>query len=301
MKELVIISGKGGTGKTSVAAAFARLAHDKVLADCDVDAADLHLVLSSVPVERHAFSGRKRATIDRTTCVVCGECAEQCRFGAIDLDPPHVDRFTCEGCGLCARLCPANAIRLEPAANGEWSVAETPWGPLVEARLGVAEDNSGKLVTLVRAEARRVAQERALDTVIIDGAPGIGCPVIASLAAASLALVVTEPTVSGRHDLGRVLALARHFRLPFAVCVNKSDLNPSVAQVIEKEALAAGALFVTSVRYDRAVTEAMVAGGSVVDRLDGGVAGDLAALWELTRAALVERVRIGDLESGGTD
>jgi MinD superfamily P-loop ATPase len=290
MKELVIISGKGGTGKTSVAAAFARLAADKVLADCDVDAADLHLVLSPMPGQRHEFSSRRRASIDATACTLCGECAAHCRFGAIDMDPPRVDPFACEGCGLCARLCPAAAVRFEPVVSGEWSIAETPWGPLVHARLGAAEDNSGKLVSLVRAEARRVATERGLDTVLIDGAPGIGCPVIASLTGASLALVVTEPTISGRHDLGRVVELAHHFGLRFAVCVNKRDLNEQLAAEIEDEALSVGALFVAAVRYERAVTEAMVAGGSVVDTRRDGAAADLAALWERTSAALGDHV-----------
>jgi MinD superfamily P-loop ATPase len=290
VKELVIISGKGGTGKTSVTAAFARLAVDKVLADCDVDAADLHLVVSAAQGEPHAFSARKRAAIDPGKCTLCGECLEHCRFDAIDLDPPRIDPFACEGCGLCSRLCSAGAIDFAPVVNGEWSLAETPWGPLVHARLGVAEDNSGKLVSLVREEARKVAQNRALQTVLIDGAPGIGCPVIASLTGATLVLVVTEPTVSGRHDLGRVLELTHHFGLPVAVCINKSDVNAQTAGEIAEEAQTAGALFVSSVRYDRAVTEAMVRGGSVVDgQADGrrdGAAADLATLWLLTAAAL---------------
>ena len=162
MKQLVIISGKGGTGKTSVVAAFARLAEGGVLADCDVDAADLHLVVSAANGEPHAFSARKLAAIDPERCTRCGECLQHCRFGAVDLDPPRIDPFACEGCGLCLRLCPADAVRFEPVVNGEWSLAETPWGPLVHARLGVAEDNSGKLVSLVREEARRVAEGRAL-------------------------------------------------------------------------------------------------------------------------------------------
>lgn len=290
MKQLVIISGKGGTGKTSVTAAFARLAEDKVLADCDVDAADLHLVVSAAGGEPHPFSARKRAAIDPGRCTLCGECVEHCRFDAVDLDPPRIDPFACEGCGLCARLCPADAIRFEPVVNGEWLLAETPWGPLVHARLGVAEDNSGKLVSLVREEARKVAEQRALQTVLIDGAPGIGCPVIASLTGATLVLVVTEPTISGRHDLGRVLDLVHHFRLPFAVCINKADINAPMAAEIEGDAQSAGALFVRSVRYDREVTQAMVRGGSVVDAQAGsqteGAAADLTALWQRTAAAL---------------
>ena len=290
MRELVIISGKGGTGKTSVTAAFARLAESSVLADCDVDAADLHLVGAASQGETHEFSARKRATIDPDKCTLCGACLEHCRFGAVDLDPPRIDPFACEGCGLCSRLCPAGAIRCEQVVNGEWLLAETPWGPLVHAHLGVAEDNSGKLVSLVREEARKVAQKRGLQTVIVDGAPGIGCPVIASLTGATLVLVVTEPTVSGRHDLGRVLQLVHHFGLPFAVCVNKYDVNAQIAAEITAEAEAAGALFVRAVRYDPGVTQAMVRGGSVVDGRAGllseGVCSDLMALWQRTAATL---------------
>jgi MinD superfamily P-loop ATPase len=290
MKQLVVISGKGGTGKTSVTAAFARLAESKVLADCDVDAADLHLVTSAAARAPHPFSARKLARIEPEKCTRCGACQEQCRFGAISLSPPQIDPFACEGCGLCARLCPVDAVRFEPVVNGEWSLDETPWGPLVHARLGVAEDNSGKLVSLVRDEARKVAEQRALDTVLIDGAPGIGCPVIASLTGATLALMVTEPTVSGRHDLQRVLGLVKHFKLPFAVCINKWDVNETIAAEIDTDAREAGALFVKTVRYDEAVTQAMVHGGSVIDgHTNGsrqGAAADLAALWSSTAEAL---------------
>jgi MinD superfamily P-loop ATPase len=290
VRELVVISGKGGTGKTSVTAAFARFASQKVLADCDVDAADLHLVLAPRSGERHEFSGRKRAVLDAARCTSCGVCVEHCRFTALQLDPPRVDPLDCEGCGLCARLCPVGAVRLSPVVSGVWAVDDTAWGPLVHAQLGVAEDNSGKLVSLVRQEARRVAKERGLGTILVDGAPGIGCPVIASLTGSSLVLVVTEPTVAGRHDLGRVVGVVRHFRLPFAVCVNKTDLNPEVAAGVRAQAREAGALFVSTIRYDRAVTRAMVAGGSVVDeewtRESGGAAEDMRMLWARTEREL---------------
>ena len=226
-----MISGKGGTGKTSVVAAFAALAGGAVLADCDVDAADLHLVLRPELGTEHEFSGRRQAIIDPDACTACGRCAEVCRFAAVlgAADGGYsVDPIACEGCELCRRVCPADAIHMEPVVNGAWMVSETRFGPLVHARLGVAEDNSGKLVTLVRNEARSVAEERGLPLVIVDGSPGIGCPVIASLAGADLVLAVTEPTVSGRHDLDRVLQVVRQFRLPFAVCVNKADLNPDL-------------------------------------------------------------------------
>lgn len=284
--ELVVISGKGGTGKTSVAAAFSRLAGRSVLADCDVDAADLHLVMSPQLGDPHEFSGRSQAVLDAERCTDCGLCVELCRFAALRAHPLRVDPIACEGCGLCVRVCPEEALAMEPVVNGEWRISQTRWGPLVHARLGVAEDNSGKLVTLVRAEARRVAQESGLDLVIVDGSPGIGCPVIASLTGASMVLLVTEPTVAGRYDLGRVLGLVQHFRLPFAVCVNKHDLNEAVTREIEAGALEAGARFVALVRHDRAVTDAMVAGQSVVDRSREGAARDLVELWERTSAEL---------------
>ena len=287
-RELVVISGKGGTGKTSVVAAFAALAGGAVLADCDVDAADLHLVVRPEIGDEHEFSGRRQAVIDRAACTDCGRCAEVCRFAAVLVtadDHYSIDPIACEGCALCRRMCPADAIHMEPVINGAWMVSETRFGPLVHARLGVAEDNSGRLVTLVRNEARRVAKEQGLPLVIVDGSPGIGCPVIASLAGADLVLAVTEPTVSGRHDLDRVLQVVRQFRLPFAVCVNKADLNPDLSARIAEEATAAGAAFVATVDYDPAVTHAQVAGIDVVN-YGGRAAAEITKLWETVSASL---------------
>jgi MinD superfamily P-loop ATPase len=288
-RELVVISGKGGTGKTSVVAAFSALAGGAVLADCDVDAADLHLVLRPELGQEHPFSGRHRAIIDPDACTACGRCAEVCRFaavlGAAD-DEYAIDSIACEGCELCRRVCPTEAIRMEPVVNGAWMVSETRFGPLVHARLGVAEDNSGKLVTLVRNEARRVAEERGLPLVIVDGSPGIGCPVISSLAGADLVLAVTEPTVAGRHDLDRVLQVVRQFRLPFAVCVNKADLNPELGEQIAVEATAAGAAFVASVVYDPAVTHAQVAGTDIID-YGGRAATEITRVWEAVSDVLL--------------
>jgi MinD superfamily P-loop ATPase len=295
-RELVVISGKGGTGKTSVVAAFAALAGGAVLADCDVDAADLHLVLRPELGAEHEFSGRRQAVIDADACTACGRCAEVCRFAAVlsaDSKDFAIDPIACEGCELCRRVCPADAIRMEPVVNGAWMVSETRFGPLVHARLGVAEDNSGKLVTLVRNEARRVAEERGLPLVIVDGSPGIGCPVIASLAGADLVLAVTEPTVSGRHDLDRVLQVVCQFRLPFGVCVNKADLNPDLGATITAEATAAGAVFVATVDYDSAVTRAQVAGTHVID-VGGRAAAEIEQLWDAVldtlSASMQERV-----------
>ena len=288
-QELVVISGKGGTGKTSVVAAFAALAGGAVLADCDVDAADLHLVLDPQIGPEHPFSGRRQATIDADACTTCGRCADVCRFAAVLGAPDSgysIDPIACEGCELCRRVCPSHAIRMEPVVNGAWMTSETRFGPLVHARLGVAEDNSGKLVTLVRNEARSVAEERGLPLVIVDGSPGIGCPVISSLAGADLVLAVTEPTVSGRHDLDRVLQVVRQFRLRFAVCINKADLNPVLAAQIASEAEAHGAELVTTVDYDPAVTHAQVAGMAVID-YGGRAAAQIEQLWDAVRDALV--------------
>ena len=295
-KELVVISGKGGTGKTSVVASFAVLAEGAVLADCDVDAADLHLVLEPKIVRREDFSGGKRARIVSERCTACGKCEELCRFDAIYFGGPGNDRvektfcvdpIACEGCGVCAWFCPEKAIEFGPVVNGEWFVSETRCGPMVHARLGVAEENSGKLVTTVRTEAGRLAEERRLGTVIIDGSPGIGCPVIASVAGASLVLIVTEPTVSGRHDLERVADLARHFGTPAMVCVNKWDLNADVAAEIERHAIERGLTVAGRVRYDRAVTDAQIRKLSVVEYQQNGCAQDIRGVW--TRVA--ERLR----------
>ena len=288
VRELVVISGKGGTGKTSMVAAFAALAGESVLADCDVDAADLHLVLRPELGPERPFSGRHTAVVDADACTSCRRCAEVCRFAAVlgaDSGGFAVDPVACEGCELCRRICPSDAITMQPVVNGVWMLSETRRGPLVHARLGVAEDNSGKLVTLVRSEARRVAEERGLRLIIVDGAPGIGCPVIASLSGADLVLAVTEPTVSGRHDLDRVLQVVRQFRLPYAVCVNKADLDRGFSARMIAEATTDGAVFAATVDFDPAVTEAQVAGTDVVD-LGGRAATQIAAVWKATRDSI---------------
>lgn len=280
--ELVVISGKGGTGKTSLVAAFATLAGGAVLADCDVDAADLSLVVRPGPGAEHEFSGRAAAVIDAAACTACGRCAEVCRYAAVlggGQDGYVVDPIACEGCELCRRLCPAGAIAMEPVQSGVWIVSETRFGPLVHARLGVAEDNSGKLVTLVRSEGVRLAAERELALVIVDGSPGIGCPVIASLAGADLVLAVTEPSVSGRHDLDRVLQVVRRFGVPFAVCINRADLDPGQSDLIARDATAAGAAFTATVGYDPAVTQAQVAGIDVVE-YGGRAAAEIRRVWD---------------------
>ncbi|NLC80549.1 MAG: 4Fe-4S binding protein [Lentisphaerae bacterium] len=286
MQECVIISGKGGTGKTSVTASFAALSAGRaVLADCDVDAADLHLVLTPKIVESTDFRSGYEAVIRSETCTGCGTCADLCRFDAIHyVKRPfgktlyEVDPVACEGCGVCVRFCPAKAIDFPERLCGVWMLSETRCGPMVHARLGAAAENSGKLVATVRQEARRVAAERGLPLIITDGPPGIGCPVIASVTGADRVLVVTEPTVSGEHDLARVLQLARHFEVPTFVCVNKWDINPEMTERIEQAARKAGATVAGRIRYDRAVTVAQRAEQAVVET-DAPSAEDVCAVW----------------------
>ena len=288
MKELVVISGKGGTGKTSIVASFAALAEKAVLADCDVDAADLHLVLEPKVIRRENFSGGKRARIKPGHCTACGKCEELCRFDAISFDGPgngkvdrtfRIDPIACEGCGVCAWFCAEKVIAFGPVVNGEWFVSDTRCGPMVHAKLGIAQENSGKLVNTVRTEARRLAEQRGLEMAIIDGSPGIGCPVIASITGASLVLIVTEPTLSGKHDMQRVVDLTRHFDIPAMVCVNKWDLNPQIADEIESLAGQHGIRIAGRMRYDRAVTQAQIHRKSVVEYQADGCAADIREVW----------------------
>jgi MinD superfamily P-loop ATPase len=286
MKELVVISGKGGTGKTSLTASFAALAHRPVIADCDVDAADLHLILSPRVNERHEFRSGHEAVIRQADCSGCGACLAHCRFGAVRMNGKSagdatffIDPVACEGCGVCVRFCPEQAVDFPERICGEWMVSETRCGPMVHARLGVAAENSGKLVSTVRREARRIAEEENHPLVIADGPPGIGCPVIASVTGASSVLAVTEPTVSGEHDLERVLALARHFAIPAAVCVNKWDLNAEMTERIESKAQQIGARVVGRVRYDPAVTLAQMQERAVVE-IGAPAAEDVRRIWD---------------------
>ncbi|MCP4547658.1 MAG: 4Fe-4S dicluster domain-containing protein [bacterium] len=286
MKEVVIISGKGGTGKTSLTASFAALADNAVVADCDVDAADLHLVLNPQLSEGSEFRSGFAAQIREHACIACGMCASLCRFDAVlengratVLGRYRIDTDICEGCGVCAHFCPESAIDLHERICGEWWQAETEYGPLVHARLGVGAENSGKLVSLVRLEARRIAEERNRSLILVDGPPGIGCPVIASVTGASLVVIVTEPTLAGEHDLERILALAEHFSIPAVVCVNKWDINPEITERIEKRTLAVGARPIGRIPYDRIVTEAQVNGQPVVTYSSGPVAERIEGIW----------------------
>ncbi len=281
MKELVVISGKGGTGKTSVTAALAVLSGKFVMADCDVDAADLHLLLQPDIRQRMEFRSGHEAVIRAEDCMGCGRCLEACRFEAIRREGAVfcVEAVGCEGCGVCVQVCPVQAIDFPERVSGEWYLSATRCGPMVHARLNPGGENSGKLVALVREKARNLATEQGLDGVLVDGPPGIGCSVIASITGASLVLAVTEPTLSGLHDLERVLSLAGHFKIPAAVCVNKWDINAEQTEAIEQRAQQLGAFLAGRIRYGPEMTASQVAGRTVVEGDPSGAGADVKAVW----------------------
>ncbi len=264
MKELVVISGKGGTGKTSLMAAFASLAKNKVLCDADVDAADLHLLTDPEIKKRYDFQGGGIAVIDPDKCTQCGLCRELCRWEAIS-EQFEVDSIECEGCGVCVDFCPEQAIEFPLSTCGQWFISDTRFGPMVHARLGIAEENSGKLVTLIRQEAKKLAEKNKLDLIVTDGPPGVGCPVIASIGGATALLIVTEPTVSGLHDMERVAQLAAHFKVPGMVCVNKFDLNIDQTQAIEKLAKEKKMTVLGRIPFDPVFTKSMVQGKTIFE------------------------------------
>ena len=272
MKELIVISGKGGTGKTSLVAAFAALAENKVLCDADVDAADLHLIMAPKNRARYDFQGGHRAIINKDKCTECDLCRDLCKWNAISEDF-KVDPIECEGCGVCVYFCPDEAIDFPENTCGEWFISDTRFGPMVHARLGIAEENSGKLVTIVRQEARKQAEEKDLDLILTDGPPGVGCPVIASIGGANAVLIVTEPTISGKHDMVRVAQLAAHFKVPAMICVNKFDLNPAEAASIENVALEKGLTVLGRIPFDPLFIRSMVQGQTILEYNGESVAG----------------------------
>jgi MinD superfamily P-loop ATPase len=289
LKEIVVISGKGGTGKTSIVAAFAALTDNAVLADCDVDAADLHLLLQPDIKEKHDFSGGKLASVIGERCIGCGRCVEVCNFSAVTFSGPAnevlektyvIDPVSCEGCGVCFHFCPANAIEFEDAVNGQWFVSDTRFGPMVHAKLGPAQENSGKLVSLIRKQAKQIATEQKKDFIIVDGSPGIGCPVIASITAADLVLVVTEPTISARHDLERVIKLIGHFKIPTVVCINKYDINLKMTKEIDRKMKDMNIAVIGQIPYDISVTKAQIAGQSIIEYSNNGLSNQIESLWQ---------------------
>jgi len=290
VKEIVIISGKGGTGKTSVTAAFAALCNHAMLADCDVDAADLHLLLDPEIQQSHPFISGHIAKIDGQRCINCGKCFSLCRFDAIN--PPQTnDKYTvtpssCEGCGVCVHFCPEQAIEFPERRCGEWYHSETRFGPMIHARLDIGAENSGKLVSLVRQQAHKLAEDKQCQLILVDGPPGIGCPVIAATTGADAVFVITEPTYSGKHDLLRVLELTKHFSIPAYVCINKWDINPSMAQEIQISAAKNGATLIGTIPYDSKITSAQIAAKTIIEYDDSISALAIKEIWHNFAKAL---------------
>lgn len=259
--EVLILSGKGGTGKTSILGSFAHLAENKILVDCDVDASDLHLLLAPRPAKTHAFKSGVKARVETDKCSGCGMCAELCQFESIVMEETAIiSALHCEGCGVCAHFCPEDAIVLEENHCGSWYIADTAYGPLVHAQLFAGEENSGKLVSHIKNQARQLAEKTNTSLILIDGAPGVGCPVIASLSNVDLAVVVTEPTLSGKHDLDRILDLTEHFKIPTLVCINKWDLHPEMSDAIEKSSKERNAGVLGKIPFDPQVVTCQIQG-----------------------------------------
>jgi MinD superfamily P-loop ATPase len=278
MKQLTIISGKGGTGKTSIAAAFASLAKDAVFADCDVDAADLHLILKPKIKKTMNFHGLKIASIKRNVCTICKNCYEHCRFNAIDKEI-NIIKESCEGCGVCEYVCPVDAIQMVDRDSGYSYTSETRFGPMAHAKLKTAEEASGKLVTVVRNNAIKLGEENKKDLIVIDGPPGIGCPVISSISGVDLVLVVTEPTLSAIHDLERILGVAHHFQIPAVVCINKYDINVDNTGQIENYCKSNNIDIVGKLPYDNIVTDAMIHEKTVVEYSKGDFSDMIIDMW----------------------
>jgi len=285
VKQLVIVSGKGGTGKTSLAACFAALGSNMVIADCDVDAANLHILLSPDILQRQDFYGGVKAEIDPELCQRLGICREVCRFDAVSFEASaqpvryRIDPIACDGCGSCVEFCVSHAIKMIQPKAGEWYLAETRFGPMVYARLGIGEENSGKLVSVVRKTSLELAEEKGAKMVLIDGPPGIGCPVIASITGTDYALAVTEPTMSGIHDLKRISELCRHFSIPLGVIINKFDLNPLITDEIKKFAQANNYDFVGQIPYTPDFTRAMVQRKSLIEFNSSPNAKTIKEIW----------------------
>jgi len=283
MKQIVVVSGKGGTGKSTMAASFAVLAERSVIVDADVDAADLHLLMNPRKQRENDFYSGLLARIDPQLCTRCGECLQACRFGGVTLDDDgeyRIDETGCEGCAVCSRVCPVEAISMDERLNGKWFVSETDYGPMVHARLGIAAENSGKLVTLLRRQAAEIAENGRHELVVIDGPPGIGCPVMAAVTGADLLICVAEPTVSGVHDLGRILDLADHFGIRATVIINKCDINPDMNSRIREDCDSRGVGVIAEVPYDSDVIGAIVNSTPLVKFSGGPASSAVSAAWD---------------------
>lgn len=283
MKQILVISGKGGTGKTIVAASLVVLAKKSLIADCDVDAADLHLLLHPEIKQTRDFTGLPKAIIDQGKCTGCGECIKVCKYNAIlknDDSQYRIDTISCEGCAVCTHICPAQAISMEEHKAGQWFISETQFGTMVHAKLGIAEENSGMLVTTVRKEAQAIAQKNNLEYVIIDGPPGIGCPVIASLTGVDIALIVTEPTLSGIHDMTRVLKLTDSLGIKAACVINKYDININNTEKISDLCYNTETPILGQIPYDESVIESIVAGVPLPMHVDNNTTAILEQIWQ---------------------
>ncbi len=287
-REIAVVSGKGGTGKTTICAAFSAISKRSVLADCDVDAPDLHILLHPTVIEEQPFCGSEVAVIDGALCTLCGICEENCRFQAAR--PPEIDSARCEGCGLCEFVCPAKAVQMKTRVSGRVYLSNTRFGPMAHANLYAGAGNSGKLVTEVRRKAAETVAKRRLDSIIIDGAPGIGCPVIATLTGIDLAVIVTEPTITGVHDMNRVLELCRQMGIEAAVIINKHDINPELTQEIESACAETGVQLLGRIPFDPIVTQSMLASLTLPEfALGTEVALTLAEIWHTVESLVFKR------------
>jgi len=280
--EIVILSGKGGTGKTSITAAFASLAKNAVFTDCDVDAADLHLILSPDVYKQEKFSSGAKAIVDNKKCTICGLCKDLCRFNAIGIinNELIIDEFACEGCGLCAIACSFGAINIKNYENNYIYFADCRFGPMVYGKLGIAEENSGKLVSKIRQYAKDIANKNKAEFIITDGPPGIGCPVISSVTGADMVVAVTEPTLSGLHDLERLIDMIGHFYTPVYIIINKYDLNEDIAHEIEKKLKAKNIPILSKIPYDESMVNALLEGKTINEfEPDGVIANKLNEIW----------------------
>lgn len=282
MKQVTVISGKGGTGKTSLTASFASLAENKIIVDCDVDAADLHILLHPKDSKMHDYYGGKVVNIDNDLCMTCNQCALHCRYDAITFKDWKyiIDPILCEGCGVCNYICPVSAFKMEEKKAGQWFESKTSYGTFIHAKLAAGEETSGKLITLMREKAKVIAKEKNNDLIIIDGSPGIGCPVIASITGVDIVCIITEATVSGLHDLKRILELVNHFNIKSVVCINKYDLNEALTEQIEKECEAVGSIVIGKIPYDTDFYKAQLNGQSIIEYTDNEVSRTISHVWQ---------------------